>query len=165
MQIFSDKTSGDSTDENVYVTFEINREIYGINVLTVQEIIGMIHITPVPCSLNYLKGVINLRGRVVPVFDMRIMFRLPEKEYDSATVIIIIETNEKPVGLIVDAVLDVVDIPVELSHEYSHSDGKFKSDYISSIANYNDDLILILNIESLVDESAFENIPEPVGES
>lgn len=146
------------TGNNVFVTFNISNEIFGINVLTVQEIIGMVHITPVPCTNASFKGVINLRGRVVPVVDMRVMFRLEEKLYDASTVIIITDVCDKSAGLIVDAVLDVLDIPLQLANDYMHNDGTFKSNYISSIANYNDELILIIDPEKLVDEEFFESI-------
>src|SRR5208337_3320483 len=107
-QTISD-TIGNSSEQ--YVTFLINNETYGIEVLKVKEIVGMTNITSVPNSEKYLKGVINLRGIVVPVIDMRLKFNLQEKEYDSFTVILIIEHKESFVGVIVDSVSDVISAP------------------------------------------------------
>ena len=76
-----------------YVTFKISDEVYGVEVLKVQEIIGMTQITHVPNSLPFMKGVINLRGTVVPVVDMRLKFTMVEREYDSFTVILIVEVK------------------------------------------------------------------------
>ena len=79
-------------DERQYVTFEIGHELYGVSVLKVMDIIGMTQVTPVPNTLNFMKGVINLRGSVVPVIDLRAKFKMEDREYDSTTVIVIYDS-------------------------------------------------------------------------
>ena len=85
-----------------YVTFTIGEEVYGVEVLKVQEIIGMTQITHVPNSMSFMKGVINLRGSVVPVVDMRLKLQMQEQDYTKFTVILIIEVKGSLVGMIVD---------------------------------------------------------------
>ena len=140
-----------NSKNGMYVTFNINNETYGIDVNRVQEIIGVIPIAHIPNAADYLKGVINLRGRVVPVIDVRIKFRMGVRDFDSTTVILIVELNGSSIGLIVDSVADVLDIPPESIHDYSGADAKIKSDSIKSIASYNDNLILILDLDKMID--------------
>ncbi len=147
-----------SLKNNMFVTFIIDNETYGIDVNRVQEIIGIIPIAHIPNSADYLKGVINLRGKVVPVIDVRMKFRMKERKYDAATVILIVELNDNAIGLIVDSVSDVLDIPHESLHDYSGADSKIKSSSIDSIASLNDDLILILNLEKMIEEEDFVSL-------
>ena len=140
-----------NSKNQMYVTFNIDNETYGIDVNRVQEIIGIIPIAHIPNSIDYLKGVINLRGRVVPVIDVRMKFRMDQKNYDSTTVILIVELNGSSIGLIVDSVADVLDIPSDSMHDYSGADAKIKSSSIESIASYNDNLILILDLDKMID--------------
>jgi purine-binding chemotaxis protein CheW len=101
---------GEDTQEDKYLTFVISKEDYGIEIRYVTEIIGIQEITDVPDMPNYVKGVINLRGKVIPVMDVRLRFGVEERLYDDRTCIVVININEQPVGLIVDRVLDVLDI-------------------------------------------------------
>ena len=133
-----------------YVTFAIGEETYGVEVLKVQEIIGMTQITHVPNSMDFMKGVINLRGSVVPVVDMRIKFRMDEREYDAFTVILIVEVQERLIGLIVDSVSDVVGIPVESMQETPHFSANIETDYIKGIGNRDDQLIIILDVDEIL---------------
>ena len=137
-------------DERQFVTFFIGDELYGVSVLKVQEIIGMNLITHVPNTLPYLKGVINLRGSVVPVIDMRLKFEMPEREYDSFTVIIIVEVKDRLVGMIIDAVSDVLSIPVTVIQEVPHFSSKIETDFIESIGQKGDELIIILDVERVI---------------
>lgn len=147
-----------SLKSSKFVTFIIDNETYGIDVNRVQEIIGVIPIAHIPNSAEYLKGVINLRGRVVPVIDVRMKFRMKEREYDSTTVILIVEMNENAVGLIVDSVSDVLDIPADSMHDYSGADAKIKSTSIERIASVNNELILILNLDKMIEEGEIASL-------
>ena len=89
----------------------MGREEYGLEILRVQEIKGYSGITPIPNTPPEIKGVMNLRGTVVPVLDLRVKFSMETREYDKFTVIILVTVGEKIVGLVVDAVSDVLDIP------------------------------------------------------
>lgn len=142
----------ENLSNTMFVTFNIDNETYGLDVSCVQEIIGIIPIAHIPNSAEYLKGVINLRGKVVPVIDVRIKFRMTERKYDATTVILIVELKGNSIGLIVDSVSDVIDIPASAMHDYSGADMKIKSSSIRSIASQNDNLILILDLEKMIDD-------------
>jgi len=132
-----------------YVTFLINNETYGIEVLRVKEIVGMTTITPVPNSEKYLKGIMNLRGVVVPVIDLRMKFDIPEKEYDAFTVILIIEMKDFLVGVIVDSVSDVITAPGQLQ-DVPNFNVSIERDVIKGVFNKDGDLIIILNADIML---------------
>jgi purine-binding chemotaxis protein CheW len=133
-----------------FVTFMIGSETYGVEALKVQEIIGMMKITEIPNSYTYLKGVINLRGIVVPVVDMRLKFGMEGKDYDFFTVIIIIEVKNCPVGMIVDTVSDVIDLREEDIKDSRNFSVSVRSDFISGIGNHSDALIIILDTDKVM---------------
>lgn len=101
----------EDTQEDKFLTFVLNGEEYGIEIRHVTEIIGIQNITAVPDMPHYIKGVINLRGKVIPVMDVRLRFGVEEREYDDRTCIIVINIEEQSVGMIVDRVSEVLDIP------------------------------------------------------
>jgi purine-binding chemotaxis protein CheW len=137
-------------DEKQHVTFIIGEETYGVEVLKVQEIIGMTQITHVPNTMSFMKGVINLRGSVVPVVDMRLKFSMPEREYDSFTVIIIVEVKERMIGMIVDSVSDVVSIPVRSIQDTPHFSSKIETDFIMGIGQVDERLVIILDVDRIL---------------
>jgi purine-binding chemotaxis protein CheW len=96
--------------ENMYLTFEVQNEEYAVNIGYVIEIVGMQRISEVPDVPKFIKGVINLRGKVIPVMDMRMRFGLPWREYGDRTTIIVLEMDDTPTGLVVDRVTDVLSI-------------------------------------------------------
>lgn len=142
-----------------YVTFLINNETYGIEVLKVKEIVGMTTITSVPNSEKYLKGVINLRGIVVPVIDLRLKFNIPEKEYDAFTVILILEHRESLVGVIVDSVSDVITAP-GLLQEVPNFHVSIQRDVLKGVLNKDDTLIIILNSDIMLTARDLEVLSE-----
>ena len=137
-------------DENQFVTFSIGDETYGVEVLRVQEIIGMTQITHVPNAVVFMKGVINLRGAVVPVVDMRLKFGMSERNYDSFTVIIIVEVKGRLIGMIVDTVSDVASIPVEDIQDTPHFTAKIETDFIKGIGQLEERLVIILDVEKIM---------------
>lgn len=139
-----------------FVSFIINEEIFGVDVLQVHEIIGMTDVTPVPNSISYMKGVINMRGNVVPVVDMRQKFGLPEIDYTQITVIIIVEVKGMFIGMIVDTVSDVVNLPLSRIHESHKFNTQIESEFIQAIGQTDEDLIIILNVEKILDIENFE---------
>src|SRR3972149_6846013 len=98
----------DDIQENKFLTFLIGEEYYGVGIEYVIEIIRMIKITPMPEMFNFIKGVVNLRGKVIPVMDVRLRFGLKESEYDDRTCIIVVSIGELEIGLIVDTVSEVI---------------------------------------------------------
>jgi purine-binding chemotaxis protein CheW len=137
-------------DLGQYVTFTIAEEIYGVEVLKVQEIIGMTLVTHVPNSPPFMKGVINLRGAVVPVVDMRLKFGIQEKEYDAFTVVIIVEVRERLIGMIVDSVSDVAGIPLNTIQDTPHFTAAVDTDYIKGIGQIESKLVIILDVDRIL---------------
>jgi purine-binding chemotaxis protein CheW len=136
-----------------FVTFLIAGETYGVSVHKVQSINEMLEITYVPHSSSYMEGVINLRGSVVPVINMRKKFNISVKEYDLFTVILIVEVKDRLVGMIVDSVSDVVSIPVSGIQKDIQFSAKVDADSIEGIGKLEDDLIIILNVEHFFDDA------------
>ncbi len=141
-----------------FVSFLIEDETYGISVLKVHEIIAMTEITEVPKTLDYIKGVINLRGKVVPVIDLRLRFKMEERQYDCYTVIIIADTGGRMIGMIVDSVSDVLNIPEEKIQQTVHFSSGIEPDFIESIAYADNNLVIILNVENIV---SIEELDKP----
>lgn len=111
MDLLDEDEEEEDTQQDKFLTFFINKEEYGIDIRYVTEIIGVQNITEVPDMPNYIKGVINLRGKVIPVMDVRLRFGLEERGHDDRTCIVVINVEEQAVGLIVDRVSEVLDIP------------------------------------------------------
>ena len=132
------------------LVFVLGKEEYGVDILKVQEIRGYEKVTPIPSAPDYLKGVMNLRGFIVPIIDMRIKFRLPDVRYDSFTVVVILRIAGRVIGLVVDGVSDVVrfaDSEVKPAPQLgSVVDGSF----IAGIASQDDRMVLLLDIERLL---------------
>lgn len=146
----------DETDQ--HVTFLINEETYGVRVEKVKEIIGLTDITHVPNMMEFMTGVINLRGTVVPVIDMRKKFYMESKEYDSTTVIIIVEVNDQLIGMIVDSVSDVLDIPVTSIQDTLRFSSSIEKDFISGIGQVDDSMIILLDVDKILSADELDRI-------
>ncbi len=157
-QVYNDLN--DAVDTNQYVTFLIGSEVYGVEVLRVQEIIGMTRVTQVPNSMHFMKGVINLRGTVVPVVDMRLRFAMDEKDYDNFTVILIVEVKGTMIGMIVDSVSDVVNIPVKDIQDTPHFSASIRTDYIKGIGRIEEDLVIVLDVDKILSHEEIEKIEQ-----
>ncbi len=148
--------------ENKHLTFMIGKEVYGLPILKVTEIIGMMKITHVPGMPEYVKGVINLRGKIIPTLDLRLKFGLESREYDDKTSIIVVEINKDGnshlSGLIVDTVSEVLDIEeenIELPPTYGND---INSEFISGIGKKNDKVIIILNADKIIMQKDAEKV-------
>ncbi len=133
-----------------FLTFELDDEVYGVGILKVKEIIGIMDITSVPQSPQYMKGVLNLRGKIIPVVDLRLKFGFPEKEYTERTCIIVVELargeGKMLVGIIVDAVSEVTNISeadVEATPDFG---GNYSADYIHGMAKIKGKVVILLDI-------------------
>ena len=152
--------NSDLEEREQYVTFVIEEETYGVDILKVQEIVGMTKITTVPNLDHYMKGVINLRGKVVPVVDMRIKFNMPEREYDQVTVILIVEVKGREIGMIVDSVSDVVEIPLSKIQDTPHFKASINIDYIKGIGNMDDVLVILLDVNRILSTEDLDRIEQ-----
>lgn len=135
-----------------YLTFALGREQYGIELLKVREIKGYIPVTPIPNTPSHIKGVINLRGSVIPIIDMRARFSMATIEYSKFNVIIVVTVGDKVLGLLVDAVSDVLEVgPQEIRPVPELGAGR-ATQFMSGMAQCGEKLAVLLDIESLLAE-------------
>jgi purine-binding chemotaxis protein CheW len=132
------------------LVFKLGSEEYGVDILKVQEIRGYEKVTPIPRSPDYLKGVVNLRGTIVPVIDLRIRFGMPDPKYDSLTVVIVLRIAGRIVGAVVDAVSDVVRLAENEIREAPKLGAMVDGSYLSGVATQGERMILALDIEKLL---------------
>lgn len=136
-----------------YLTFIMAEEEYGVDILAVQEIRGWESATPVPNSPKFLKGVINLRGTIVPIMDLRQRFDLPEIEYGDETVVVVLKIftqgGPRTMGIIVDAISDVYDVPIGDASNTGLGDNK-NSNFIKGLVTVKKHMVILLELESLL---------------
>ncbi len=139
-----------ATDGSQYLTFSLGEEEYGVEILKVQEIKGYSTITPIPNTPPYIKGVMNLRGTIIPVVDLRGKLGMVETEYNQFTVIIVVTVGTKMMGLIVDAVSDVLNIPQSEVQATPDFGGQVDVRFISGMAKAGEKLIVLLDIDKIL---------------
>lgn len=148
----------EDTQKDKYLTFHLAEEDYGIEIRYVMEIIGIQKITEVPDMPMFVKGVINLRGKVIPVMDVRLRFSMEGRNYDDRTCIVVVRIDDHEVGLVVDEVSEVADIPetsVEPPPRASRAGG---SDYIQGIGKINEEVKILLNVNKLLFDEEMEQM-------
>ena len=137
-----------------FLIFNINQEDYAIPISKVREVIRYVSITPIHEASRFLKGVINLRGKIIPIIDMRAKFGMAEKEYTDRTVFIIVDVNGAKevfnLGISVDSVQDVIDIDEENLEKTPDIGLKLKSQYLEGIAKVGDRMIMSLNMDRIL---------------
>ena len=140
----------DTSGGSQFLTFSLYHEEFGIEILRVQEIKGLSRITSIPNMPKHVQGVINLRGTVVPIVDLRLRFNLPEAEYNQFTVIIVVTIGERTVGLVVDSVSDVLDVPTEDIEAAPQLGGDVDCSFLKGIAKSRDRLITLLDMDEII---------------
>jgi purine-binding chemotaxis protein CheW len=133
-----------------FLTFTLQNEEYGIEILKVQEIKGVTKITPIPNAPPFVRGVMNLRGTVVPVVDLRSRFSMDARDYDRFTVIIVVNIGEKVVGLVVDTVSDVLNIPNDAIANPPELASVGETSYITGMGKLGERIVMLLDIARLV---------------
>ncbi|MCD6459795.1 purine-binding chemotaxis protein CheW [bacterium] len=143
-----------------YLTFSIGNEEYGVEILKVMEIIGIMDITAIPHVPKYVKGVINLRGKVIPVISLRLKFGMKEIPFDSETCIINVNLNNILIGILIDRVLEVLDITKEDIEPSPCSEVVGKTDFILGMGKVGDKVKILLNIDNILtdDLSSLERV-------
>ncbi|MGL4208994.1 MAG: chemotaxis protein CheW [Candidatus Adiutrix sp.] len=148
---------GEKGQENKFLQFELQGEFYGVEILKVREINGMMDITAVPQTPIFMKGLINLRGKVVPVIDLRLKFGLPESVYDERTSIIVIEFQSIhghiQMGIVVDTVSEVINIAQGSIESAPNFGAPLKSEYIKGMAKTKNHVIIILDIDTILTDA------------
>ncbi len=139
-----------------YLSFFIGKEEYGVDILRVQEIKGWQDVTPIPNSPDYVLGVINLRGTVVPIMDMRVRFGMKTATFDGNTVIIVVRVEhdggERTVGVVVDAVSQVYDISKNIINPSPGIGSSVDSHYVCGLATMEDKMVILLEIAELINQ-------------
>jgi purine-binding chemotaxis protein CheW len=146
------------SDLEQMVTFNLEQEEYGVNILQVQEINRMVEITEVPQTEHYVEGIINLRGKVIPIIDLRKKFGMAEKEHDNKTRIVVVDVSSETVGLVVDSVSEVLRVPAGSLEDTpkmitGDSNNYASADYIKSIVKLEDRLLIYLDLEKIISSS------------
>lgn len=140
-----------------YLTFNVEEEIFGMNLVNVTEIISMQEITEVPEMKTYLKGIINLRGKIIPVIDIRLKFKREVVPYDDRTCILVIDVDDSQVGLIVDSVAEVLDITNSNISDPPNNITGFANKYLEKIGKTEKNVILVLDAAKLI-SNEFEDL-------
>jgi len=143
-----------------FLTFTVCEDTYGIEIQYVIEIIAMQSITLVPELPNYIKGIINLRGTIIPVLDVRMRFCKEQAEYDDRTCIVVVEISGMNIGLIVDAVQEVLDIDDEEMVPPPRNKGEFSNEYIRGLGKKGDQVKLIIDCIKLLGEELIASLEE-----
>lgn len=155
----ADKNVVVNGDELQLVSFNIGSEEFGVDILKVQEINRMVEITRVPQTPHYVEGVINLRGRVIPIIDLRKRFNLEVKECDKHTRIVVVDISGHVMGMIVDAVSEVLRLPANAIEPPPEIVTGVNAEYIKGVAKLEDRLLIFLDLTRVVDavETAIMN--------
>jgi len=153
-----------------FLSFHIGDEEYGVEILKVREIIGIIDITPLPKTPDYVKGVINLRGKIIPVIELRRKFCLPSVDFTEATCVIVVEVedadsgDEFQMGVIVDTVSEVLDIPPDQIEPAPRFGQQMATDFILGMGKIRDKVVILLEINRIMTSQDLAALPDAVGE-
>lgn len=143
-------------DSHTILTFLLGTEFYGIEIRHVTEIIGIQAITEIPEMPEYIRGIINLRGKIIPVMDVRLRFRKPPREYNDRTCIIVVDIRDISVGLIVDSVSEVLSIPDHDIVPPPEINKKTANRYIKGIGKVGNEVKLLLDCDKLLNDDEFD---------
>ncbi len=147
-----------------FLTFMLSEEEYGVEILKVQGIQGWGKVTPIPGTPEYILGVINLRGTVVPIVDLRKRFLLDDVSYGPTTVIVVVKVNdngkERIVGMVVDAVSEVYDVNVEEIKPAPNFGGAVSTEYVQGLVTVDDKMLILLEIDSLINSGVLDQVPD-----
>ena len=152
-------SSKKADDEDLrWVTFRLENEKYGINVMQVQEVLRVTEIAPVPGAPSYVLGIINLRGNVVTVIDTRSRFGLASAEMDDSTRIVIIEAEEQVVGILVDSVAEVVDLKASDIEMAPNVGTEESAKFIQGVASHDDELLILVDLNKLLSDEEWSDM-------
>jgi purine-binding chemotaxis protein CheW len=166
-----DVTMQTQANAEQYLTFVLAEEEYGVDILRVQGIRGWNAVTRIPNTPDYILGVINLRGMVVPIVDLRRCFKLPSTTFGPMTVVVVVKVlnkeRERTIGLVVDAVSDVYNVVGEAMKPPPDFGGAISTDFVKGLATVNDKMIILLDIDFLINTAVlnevFEQVTHPAG--
>ena len=137
-----------------YLTFRLDGLDYGIPIHQVQEIRGWTKVTPLPNSPRYIRGVLNLRGTIVPIIDLRLRFNLQEVPYDAITVIVVINVGNRLAGIVVDAVSDVISLNPEQKRNAPEFEGHANRQFVQGLTQVDDKLLVLIDVDKLLNQES-----------
>jgi len=145
-----------------FLTFTLGQEEYGMDILKVQEIRGYDSVTAIANTPDFIKGVINLRGIIVPIIDLRIKFNLGKADYDQFTVVIILNLSNRVVGVVVDSVSDVLTLALEQIKDAPALSTSLDTRYIMGLGTVEERMLILVDIEKLMSSRDMELVEEAV---
>ena len=145
-----DANTKNSTNTKQFIVVKFDHEQYGINIQYIQNIVRMMRITRVPNAPEYFKGVINLRGEIIPVMSVRSKFNLVADAYTNATRIIIVKVDGNAIGLVVDQVLEVIELSEDHIDKFVRDSADEKDKFVFGVGKIGEELVTLLNIEALI---------------
>lgn len=148
----------EDTQKDKFLTFILGNEFYGIEIKYVTEIVGMQPITEVPELPDYIRGIINLRGKIIPVMDVRLRFKKPLREYNDRTCIIVVDIRDISIGLIIDSVSEVLSIPGEDIVPPPEVNKGHNNRYIKGIGKVGNDVKIILDCDKLLNDEEADSL-------
>lgn len=158
-ELFEDDSElEEDTMKGKFLTFSLGAEVYGIEIKYVTEIIGVQAITEVPDLPEHVRGIINLRGKIIPVLDVRLRFKKPPREYNDRTCVIVVDMNGVAVGLIVDTVVEVLSIPEQDIVPPPQINSSFHQRYIKAIGKVGNDVRLLLDCGKLLNDDEVHSL-------
>jgi purine-binding chemotaxis protein CheW len=146
----NNEQTNESSASYEYLTFTLGDEHYGLDIMKVREIRGYESVTKIANAPPFMIGVLNLRGDIVPIVDLRIKFSIGKVTYDEFTIVIMLHVNERIVGIVVDSVSDVINMKASDIKPPPEFGIAFDSEYLYGLAPVNDQMIILLNIEKLI---------------
>ncbi len=150
MNVREKNTETTTTGAREYLTFRLDQEEYGIDILKVQEIRGYEPPTRIAHAPAFIKGVVNLRGTIIPIVDMRLKFNCSKAEYNSFTVVIILNLRNRVVGIVVDSVSDVMELSAESIRPAPDIESVIDNDCIMGLGSVGERMLILLDIEKLM---------------
>ncbi len=150
MNAYAGQDGVDGATASEFLAFKLGQEEYGIDILKVQEIRGYDSVTRIANAPEFIKGVVNLRGTIVPIVDMRIKFGLGKPVYDALTVVIILNVAERVVGMVVDSVSDVMTLSPEQIRPAPEMGSVFNSNYLIGLGTLDDRMLILVDIDRLM---------------
>ncbi|MBF0121148.1 MAG: purine-binding chemotaxis protein CheW [Desulfobacterales bacterium] len=154
----NEEDDDEDTLKDKYLTFHIGNEEYGIAINYVTEVVGIQKITEIPDVPDFIKGVINLRGQVIPITDVRLRFKMSAKEYNDRTCVIVVKIEDNYIGLIVDAVDDVIKIAEEMVQPPIKTGQKEGKKFIKGLGKVDDDVKILLNVHELLYDDSINEV-------
>jgi purine-binding chemotaxis protein CheW len=148
----------EDTQKDKYLTFVIGNECYGIEIRYVTEIIGLQAITEIPEQKDYIRGIINLRGKIIPVIDVRTRFKKEPKDYNDRTCVVVVDIKDLSIGLIVDSVAEVLNIPEKDIVDPPQVNKDANNRYIRKIGKVQGSVKLLLDCEKLLSENELDDL-------